>query len=239
MGSKYWTEDDLAAPESSVLVGTRPLLDATAKIVSCGIRVKFYALAKALADGGKLKALDKLMGRLKQEGHRVLIFCQMTQMMNILEDYMIFRKLRFLRLDGSTKLEDRRDMVDAFQSSEEVFAFLLSTRAGGLGINLTGADTVIFYESDWNPTMDQQAMDRAHRLGQTKEVTVYRLVCENSIEEKILKRAQQKDKVHRMVIQGGSFKGKAGDLKPKEVVSLLLDDEEIEKRVKVKLEEEE
>ena len=218
--SKYWTEDDLAAPESSVLVGTRPLLDATAKVVSCGIRVKFYALAKALADGGKLKALDKLMGRLKQEGHRVLIFCQMTQMMNILEDYMIFRKLRFLRLDGSTKLEDRRDMVDAFQSSEEVFAFLLSTRAGGLGINLTGADTVIFYESDWNPTMDQQAMDRAHRLGQTKEVTVYRLVCENSIEEKILKRAQQKDKVSRIVYNVDENTN--NDLSKEEVVSLLM-----------------
>jgi len=88
-----------------------------------------------------------------------LVFCQMTQMMNILEDYMIFRKLRYLRLDGSTKLEDRRDMVDSFQQNDEIFAFLLSTRAGGLGINLTAADTVIFYESDWNPTMDQQAMD--------------------------------------------------------------------------------
>ena len=149
-----------------------------------------------------------------------MIFCQMTQMMNILEDYMIFRKLRFLRLDGSTKLEDRRDMVDAFQRSEEVFAFLLSTRAGGLGINLTGADTVIFYESDWNPTMDQQAMDRAHRLGQTKEVTVYRLVCENSIEEKILKRAQQKDKVSRIVYNVDENTN--NDLSKEEVVSLLM-----------------
>merc|ERR1712224_4758 len=143
--------------------------------------------------------------------------------MNILEDYMIFRKLRYLRLDGSTKLEDRRDMVDSFQQNDEIFAFLLSTRAGGLGINLTAADTVIFYESDWNPTMDQQAMDRAHRLGQTKKVTVYRLICKGTIEERILQRAEEKSEIQRMVIQGGSFKGlKQTELKPKEVVSLLL-----------------
>merc|ERR1712156_1310354 len=98
---------------------------------------------------------------------------------------------------------------------------------------------VIFYDSDWNPTVDQQAMDRAHRLGQTRQGTVYRLVCKGTIEERILQRAREKEEIHRMVIQGGSFKGKSGDLKPKEVVSLLLDDEEIEKRVKVKLEEEE
>merc|ERR1711970_302736 len=126
-------------------------------------------------------------------------------MMNILEDYMIFRKLRYLRLDGSTKLEDRRDMVDSFQQNDEIFAFLLSTRAGGLGINLTAADTVIFYESDWNPTVDQQAMDRAHRLGQTRQVTVYRLICKGTIEERILQRAREKSEIHRMVIQGGSL----------------------------------
>ena len=89
-----------------------------------------------------------------------------------------------------------------------------------MGINLTGADTVIFYESDWNPTMDQQAMDRAHRLGQTKEVTVYRLVCENSIEEKILKRAQQKDKVSRIVYNVDENTN--NDLSKEEVVSLLM-----------------
>merc|ERR1712012_815767 len=125
------------------------------------------------------------------------------------------------------------------QQRSDIFAFLLSTRAGGLGINLTAADTVIFYDSDWNPTVDLQAMDRAHRLGQTRQVTVYRLICKGTIEERILQRAEEKSEIQRMVIQGGSFKGKSGDLKPKEVVSLLLDDEEIEKRVKVKLEEEE
>ena len=91
---------------------------------------------------------------------------------------------------------------------------------------------VIFYDSDWNPTVDQQAMDRAHRLGQTKQVTVYRLICKGTIEERILQRAKEKSAIQQMVIQGGSFKGKGGDLKPKEVVSLLLDDEEIEKKYK-------
>merc|ERR1719235_3068232 len=149
--SKFWPEDEPIGRELRSLPRTRPLLSATSKVLgSGGIRVKFYALAKALADGGKLKAFDKLLQDLKQEGHRVLVFCQMTQMMNILEDYMIFRKLRYLRLDGSTKLEDRRDMVDSFQQNDEIFAFLLSTRAGGLGINLTAADTVIFYENDYN-----------------------------------------------------------------------------------------
>lgn len=80
-------------------------------------------------------------------------------------------------------------------TSPDIFIFLLSTRAGGLGINLTAADTVIFYDSDWNPTVDQQAMDRAHRLGQTRQVTVYRLITKNTIEERILKRAQEKAKV--------------------------------------------
>ncbi|KAJ3607259.1 hypothetical protein NHX12_026771 [Muraenolepis orangiensis] len=112
----------------------------------------------------------------------------------------------------------------------DIFVFLLSTRAGGLGINLTAADTVIFYDSDWNPTVDQQAMDRAHRLGQTKQVTVYRLICQGSIEERILQRAKEKSEIQRVVISGGNFK--PDTLKPKEVVSLLLDDDELEKKQK-------
>merc|ERR1711981_625227 len=192
-----------------------------------------------VSDAGKLFVLDGLLRRLKEEGHRVLIYSQMTKMIDLLEEFMWHRKHTFIRLDGSSKIHERRDMVADFQQRSDIFAFLLSTRAGGLGINLTAADTVIFYDSDWNPTVDQQAMDRAHRLGQTKQVTVYRLVCKGTIEERILQRAREKEEIQRMVIQGGSFKGKGGDLKPKEVVSLLLDDEEIEHRVKVKLEEEE
>ena len=183
-----------------------------------------------VSDSGKLKVLDGLLNRLKSEGHRVLIYSQMTRMIDLLEEYMWHRKHTFMRLDGSSKISDRRDMVADFQTRSDIFAFLLSTRAGGLGINLTAADTVIFYDSDWNPTVDQQAMDRAHRLGQTKQVTVYRLICKGTIEERILQRAKEKSEIQRMVIQGGSFKEQHTALKPKEVVSLLLDDDEMEKR---------
>ncbi|XP_050689571.1 chromatin-remodeling ATPase INO80-like, partial [Eriocheir sinensis] len=176
-----------------------------------------------IMDAGKLYVLDTLLSQLKSGGHRVLIYSQMTKMIDLLEEYMWHRKHKFMRLDGSSKISDRRDMVADFQTRADIFVFLLSTRAGGVGINLTAADTVIFYDSDWNPTVDQQAMDRAHRLGQTKQVTVYRLVCKATIEERILQRAREKSEIQRMVISGGNFK--PDTLKPKEVVSLLLDDD--------------
>ncbi|XP_013388979.2 uncharacterized protein LOC106157780 [Lingula anatina] len=188
-----------------------------------------------VTDAGKLSVLDTLLQRLKSEGHRVLIYSQMTRMIDLLEEYMWHRKHTYMRLDGSSKISDRRDMVADFQTRSDIFVFLLSTRAGGLGINLTAADTVIFYDSDWNPTVDQQAMDRAHRLGQTKQVTVYRLICKGSIEERILERAKEKSEIHRMVISGGSFR--PDTLKPKEVVSLLLDDSEMTRKLKQKQEE--
>ncbi|KAJ1890856.1 putative DNA helicase ino80, partial [Kickxella alabastrina] len=119
---------------------------------------------------GKMAVLDRLLVRLKQEGHRVLLYFQMTKMIDLFEEYLAYRKYTYLRLDGSSKISDRRDMVMDWQTRDDIFIFLLSTRAGGLGINLTAADTVIFFESDWNPTVDSQAMDRAHRLGQTKQV---------------------------------------------------------------------
>ncbi|XP_029454455.1 chromatin-remodeling ATPase INO80 isoform X1 [Rhinatrema bivittatum] len=188
-----------------------------------------------ITDSGKLYALDLLLTRLKTQGHRVLIYSQMTRMIDLLEEYMVYRKHTYMRLDGSSKISERRDMVADFQSRNDIFVFLLSTRAGGLGINLTAADTVIFYDSDWNPTVDQQAMDRAHRLGQTKQVTVYRLICKGTIEERILQRAKEKSEIQRMVISGGNFK--PDTLKPKEVVSLLLDDEELEKKLRQRQEE--
>uniref|UniRef100_A0AAQ5ZEM0 Chromatin-remodeling ATPase INO80 n=1 Tax=Amphiprion ocellaris TaxID=80972 RepID=A0AAQ5ZEM0_AMPOC len=151
------------------------------------------------------------------------------------KEYMVYRKHTYMRLDGSSKISERRDMVADFQSRTDIFVFLLSTRAGGLGINLTAADTVIFYDSDWNPTVDQQAMDRAHRLGQTKQVTVYRLICQGTIEERILQRAKEKSEIQRVVISGGNFK--PDTLKPKEVVSLLLDDDELEKKLRQRQEE--
>jgi DNA helicase INO80 len=160
---------------------------------------------KLLRDAGKMQVLDNLLVQLKKGGHRVLVYSQMTRMLDILEEYMHYRRFRYIRLDGSSKLSDRRDMVQDFQANTDIFVFLLSTRAGGLGINLTAADTVIFYDSDWNPTMDEQAMDRAHRLGQTKKVTVYRLITRGTVEERILHRAQQKHKIQAIVIAGGQF----------------------------------
>merc|ERR1719387_2890227 len=143
--------------------------------------------------------------------------------MDLIQDFLRFKGYSFLRLDGSTKIEDRKDLVAQYQEPGGPFAFIISTRAGGLGINLTAADTVVFYESDWNPTMDLQAMDRAHRLGQTKKVTVYRLICKDTIEEKILKRATQKEKVSKIVYNNKSSKDEeANDLFKEDVVNLLL-----------------
>nr|CAB3500805.1 unnamed protein product [Digitaria exilis] len=147
-----------------------PMLQLPYRIFGSSPPMSNFDPAKMLTDSGKLHTLDMLLRRLRAEGHRVLLFAQMTKMLDILEDYMNFRKFKYFRLDGSSAISDRRDMVRDFQNRNDVFVFLLSTRAGGLGINLTAADTVIFYEIDWNPTQDQQAMDRTHRLGQTKEV---------------------------------------------------------------------
>ena len=122
-------------------------------------------MRRFVTDSGKLARLDRLLRELKEGGHRVLLYFQMTRMIDLMEEYLTYRNYKYCRLDGSTKLEDRRDTVAAFQNSSDIFIFLLSTRAGGLGINLTSADTVIFYDSDWNPPIDSQAMDRAHRLG--------------------------------------------------------------------------
>lgn len=186
-----------------------------------------------VTDSGKLAKLDELLFKLKAEGHRVLLYFQMTRMIDMMEEYLTYRNYKYCRLDGSTKLEDRRDTVHDFQTRPEIFIFLLSTRAGGLGINLTSADTVIFYDSDWNPTIDSQAMDRAHRLGQTRQVTVYRLITRGTIEERIRKRAMQKEEVQRVVIQGGGasvdFSGRrAPENRNRDIAMWLADDEQAE-----------
>ncbi|XP_008811751.2 chromatin-remodeling ATPase INO80-like [Phoenix dactylifera] len=208
----------------------QPLLELPYSIFGSSPPMRSFDPAKMLTDSGKLQTLDILLKRLRAENHRVLLFAQMTKMLNILEDYMNYRKYKYFRLDGSSGIMDRRDMVRDFQRRNDIFVFLLSTRAGGLGINLTAADTVIFYESDWNPTLDLQAMDRAHRLGQTKEVTVYRLICKETVEEKILQRASQKNTVQQLVMTGGHVQGEI--LKPEDVVSLLLDDAQLEQKLR-------
>jgi SWI/SNF-related matrix-associated actin-dependent regulator of chromatin subfamily A member 5 len=174
-------------------------------------------------NAGKMVILDKLLKRMKENGSRVLIFSQMSRMLDILEDYCHFRQYResasvlslisilfsnfscapeYCRIDGSTSHEDRISGIDEYNKpGSEKFIFLLTTRAGGLGINLTSADVVVLYDSDWNPQADLQAMDRAHRIGQTKQVYVFRFITEGSVEERMLERAAQKLRLDQLVIQ--------------------------------------
>ena len=155
-------------------------------------------------NAGKMVMLDKILDRMKKQGSRVLIFSQMSRVLDILEDYCVFRDHKYCRIDGSTAHEDRIASIDEYNKPEsEKFVFLLTTRAGGLGINLTTADVVILFDSDWNPQADLQAMDRAHRIGQTKQVKVFRFVTEQAIEEKVLERAAQKLRLDQLVIQQG------------------------------------
>lgn len=155
---------------------------------------------------GKFELLDRLLPKLHRAGHRILLFSQMTRLMDILEIYLQLHDYKYLRLDGSTKTEERGSLLKKFNAPESpYFMFLLSTRAGGLGLNLQTADTVFIFDSDWNPQMDQQAEDRAHRIGQKKEVRVFVLVSVGSIEEVILERAKQKMGIDAKVIQAGLF----------------------------------
>ena len=178
-------------------------------------------------------------------------------MLDLLETYLRARQHKFVRLDGSTKVSDRAAVVSGFQSDDSIFVFMLSTRAGGLGINLTAADTVIFFESDWNPTVDQQAMDRAHRLGQTKTVHVYRLICRNTVEEYIAKTAKEKEQVTDLVLKGNKKKeeiervrsfeeindAQTTEISKAEALKMLMEDEDNEdentkerrKRMEVKI----
>ena len=155
-------------------------------------------------NAGKMVMLDKILVRMKKQGSRVLIFSQMSRVLDILEDYCVFREHKYCRIDGSTAHEDRISSIDEYnKDGSDKFIFLLTTRAGGLGINLTSADIVILFDSDWNPQADLQAMDRAHRIGQKKQVVVYRFVTEKAIEEKVLERAAQKLRLDQLVIQQG------------------------------------
>ncbi|KAK4226626.1 helicase swr-1 [Podospora fimiseda] len=156
-------------------------------------------------DCGKLQALDKLLRKLQQGGHRALIFTQMTKVLDILEQFLNIHGHKYLRLDGATKVEQRQILTDRFNHDPRILCFILSTRSGGLGINLTGADTVIFYDQDWNPAMDKQCQDRCHRIGQTRDVHIYRLVSEHTIEANILRKASQKQMLDDVVIQEGEF----------------------------------
>lgn len=146
----------------------------------------------SVEDSAKLEALAQLLDEVVEGGHRALIFSQYTKMLDLIAPCLDGWKIRFLRIDGETPPAQRQQLVDAFNQDQSYAAMILSTRAGGVGLNLTGADTVIFYDHDWNPAMDSQAQDRAYRIGQTRDVTVYRLIMKGSIEEKMLAIQQRK-----------------------------------------------
>jgi len=181
---------------------------------------------------GKMQLTDAILKHMRKQGRKVLVFSQMTRQLDILEDYLVLRGWQYHRIDGGVGCKDRQVMIDDFNDKDsDAFVFLLSTRAGGLGINLTAADTVIIYDSDWNPHQDSQAQDRCHRMGQKNIVMVYRLITANSIELRVLERANAKRKLERVVVARKRFKSakakKTGVLAQSELAELLKDDVDI------------
>ena len=169
-----------------------------------------------ITSSGKMMLLDQLLTKLRKDNHRVLIFSQMVKMLDILGDYLHLRNYQFQRLDGTIAAGPRRMAIDHFNAPDsDDFCFLLSTRAGGLGINLMTADTVILFDSDWNPQADLQAMARAHRIGQTRPVSIYRLVSKETVEEEVLERARNKLMLEFITIQRGVTDKDAKDLSSK------------------------
>merc|ERR1719362_829062 len=183
---------------------------------------------------GKLQVFDQMIVKLVADGHKTLIFSQMTKMLDILGDYSNFKKWKFCRLDGSMQFIDRQANIDTFNKDPEHKVFLLSTRAGGLGINLTAADTCIIYDSDWNPQQDLQAQDRCHRIGQTRPVVIFRLITQNTIDENIVQRAQAKRAIEKLIVHQDKFKSGITSLKettskvlsPKEILKILLNEDD-------------
>ncbi|GFR78435.1 chromodomain-helicase-DNA-binding protein 1-like [Elysia marginata] len=171
-----------------------------------GVEPEPFAAGEHLVEAShKLVLIDKLLASLHSNGHKVLLFSQMARMLDVLQDYLAYRGYSYERLDGSVRGEERFLAVQNFNSNDETFAFLLSTRAGGQGLNLTAADTVIFVDSDFNPQNDLQAAARAHRIGQERPVKIIRLIGRNTVEEIILRRAEEKLKLTEKVIESGQF----------------------------------
>ncbi|KAK3146253.1 hypothetical protein QOZ80_3BG0263630 [Eleusine coracana subsp. coracana] len=190
---------------------------------------------KLLEQCGKFQLLDRLLNSLLSRKHKVLIFSQWTKILDLLEYYLDSKGIGVCRIDGSVKLEERRRQIAEFNDlNSSLNVFILSTRAGGLGINLTSADTCILYDSDWNPQMDLQAMDRCHRIGQTRPVHVYRLATSHSVEGRIIKKAFGKLKLEHVVIGKGQFEqnsAKPNALDEAELLALLRDEQAEEDRM--------
>eukprot|EP00929_Paragymnodinium_shiwhaense_P022675 TRINITY_DN14423_c1_g1_i1.p1 TRINITY_DN14423_c1_g1~~TRINITY_DN14423_c1_g1_i1.p1 ORF type:complete len:455 (-),score=114.66 TRINITY_DN14423_c1_g1_i1:135-1499(-) len=155
---------------------------------------------------GKLEALDRLLPKLLKFKHKVLIFSQFTSMLNILQDYLKWKGISQVRLDGQVSHEVRTDRIQAFQTDPRIEVFLLSARAGGLGLNLQAADTVILFDLDWNPQNDKQAVARAHRVGQTKEVRVIRLISDSGVERHMEARCKEKLDMEEKIMGAGMFR---------------------------------
>lgn len=179
--------------------------------------------ARIESSSAKLILLHRIMSKLKSAGHKVLIFTQFSKTLDILEDWAIYRGYSYARLDGSTKQLDRQYLMDEFNKEEsEIDLFMLTTRSGGQGVNLIKADTVVLFDSDWNPQQDLQAMDRVHRIGQTKPVIVLRLSTTDTVEQNLLARAAQKLELNQLIIESGHFKGPMSDYKTnKEKIDVL------------------
>ncbi|KAJ7503144.1 SNF2 family N-terminal domain-containing protein [Mycena galericulata] len=182
-----------------------PDFDAVLHRASVKLQIAFPAPSLLQYDCGKLQQLAQLLREKKAGGHRVLIFTQMTKILDILEIFLNFHGYLYLRLDGATRIEDRQYITERFNADPRVFCFIASSRSGGVGINLTGADTVVFYDSDFNPQMDRQCEDRAHRIGQIRDVHIYRFVSQHTVEEAMLRKANQKRSLDDLVIQKGEF----------------------------------
>ena len=161
---------------------------------------------------GKLVLIHKLLPKLKAGGHKVLVFSQMVRCLDILEDYLVHMRYPYERIDGRVRGNLRQAAIDRFSKPDsDRFVFLLCTRAGGLGINLTAADTVIIFDSDWNPQNDIQAQARCHRIGQSRSVKVYRLITRNSYEREMFDRASMKLGLDKAVLQSMNTKENAGN----------------------------
>ena len=164
-----------------------------------------------VSTSGKMMVLDRLLPALFKDKHKVLIFSQFKTQLNLLSEYCRLRGWAHCRIDGSTAQSERQAQIDAFNERSDVPVFLLSTRAGGQGINLAAADTVLLFDSDWNPQQDLQAMDRAHRIGQTRNVLVYRLATRGTVEERLLDSAEAKRRLEKLVIRKGSLRDRVAD----------------------------
>ncbi|PWW73132.1 hypothetical protein C7212DRAFT_300352 [Tuber magnatum] len=209
------TEEEKQILQATQEIGTKKLQNPIMQLrLACNSPHLFYwpwdqsdPDERLVTVSGKMMLLERLIPALFAKGHKVLIFSQFTRMLDIIEEWAVtLRHWPICRIDGGMKQEDRREQIRRFNKDEGWNIFLLSTRAGGLGINLTSADTVILFDSDWNPQQDLQAQDRAHRIGQKKPVIIYRFATTATVEQSILERADGKRRLEKLVIQKGKFR---------------------------------